>query len=365
MLQPGGYFFSDDRTERFMVRIVFALNCLLCFLYPTVASAWGYQGHEVVGSIADNLLNANAKRQVADILKIAKPELRTAGPWADCVKSVIRHDDLTFHYEVDPNHLEFEVPCTSFNSSEERARMVDYAKRNWDTCSYTPDGFERGCHNTFHFDDIAVQRNGFDRNFQGQNSHDLVAAIGAAIAVLSDKPMAPPFPFSIKDKKEALLLLAHFIGDLHQPLHVGAVYLDANGKRVDPDTAHQIDPATETIGGNAIQDQNLSLHHEWDDIPTDIGEAATSELLWDAKSVPASQGRIEDWPAAWASDSILVAHDAFAGLTFKLTPPPAKLKWTVAFDDHVTYLRSMDAIKRKQLAKGGARLAALLNAIWP
>src|SRR5258708_34208466 len=110
MLQPGGYFFSDDRTERFMLRIVFALNCLLCFLYPTVASAWGYQGHEVVGSIADNLLNANAKRQVADILKIAKP-------------------------------------CTPFNSSEERARMVDYAKRNWDTCSYTPDGFERGCHN--------------------------------------------------------------------------------------------------------------------------------------------------------------------------------------------------------------------------
>ena len=81
--------------------------------------------------------------------------------------------------------------------------------------------------------------------------------------------------------------------------------------------------------------------------------------------MPASQGRIEDWPVAWAPDSILVAHDAFAGLTFKLTPPPAKLKWTVAFDDHVAYLRSMDAIKRKQLAKGGARLAALLNAIWP
>ncbi len=68
-----------------MLRIVFALNCLLCFFYPTVASAWGYQGHEVVGSIADNLLNANSKRQVTDILKIAKPELRTAGPWADCV----------------------------------------------------------------------------------------------------------------------------------------------------------------------------------------------------------------------------------------------------------------------------------------
>lgn len=40
-------------------------------------------------------------------------------------------------------------------------------------------------------------------------------------------------------------------------------------------------------------------------------------------------------------------------------------KWSVSFDDHTTYLRSMDAIKRQQLAKGGARLAEILNAIWP
>ena len=350
-----------------MLRLVFALNCLFCLLYPTASSAWGYQGHKVVGSVADKLLNPTAKQQVARILDIPKPELRTAGPWADCVKSVVRYDDGTFHYEVDPNHLEYEVPCTPFNSMEERARIVDYARRNWSTCSYTPDGFERGCHNTFHFDDIAIQRSRFDRNFLGQNEHDLVAAIGAAIAVLTDKPAPPPFPFSIKDKKEALLMLAHLIGDLHQPLHVGSVYLDAKGKLVDPDAAHAIDPATETIGGNAIQDQNISLHHEWDDIPTDIGEAATRELLADAKSLPASQGGIGDWPAAWASDTILVSHEAFAGLTFAYseTMPNGKTKWNVAFDDHVAYLRSMDAIKRRQLSKGGARLAELLNAIWP
>ncbi|HMJ43173.1 MAG TPA: S1/P1 nuclease [Pseudolabrys sp.] len=210
-----------------MLRMVFVLSCLIGLLDPAPASAWGYQGHKVVGSIADQLLKPNAKQQVQQILGF---DLRTAGPWADCVKSVVRHDDLSFHYEVDPDHLEYEVPCTRFNSREERARIVDYAKRNWSTCSYTPDGFERGCHNTFHFDDLAVQRNGFDRNFQGQNEHDLVAAIGAAVAVLSDKPVPPPFPFSIKDKKEALFLLAHLIGDLHQPLHVGSVYLDANGR---------------------------------------------------------------------------------------------------------------------------------------
>jgi hypothetical protein len=347
-----------------MSKMIVVLGCLWAFLYPVAASAWGYQGHEVVGSVADRLLKPNAKQQVRQILGFT---LRTAGPWGDCVKSVVRHDDGTFHYEVDPNHLEFEVPCTSFNSKEERARIVDYAARNWFTCSYKPDGFERGCHNTFHFEDIAVQRNNFDRSFQGTNDHDVVAAISAAIAVLTDKPEPPPF--SIKDKKEALFMLAHFMGDLHQPLHVGSVYLDANGHLVDPDVAHQIDPATETIGGNAIQDQNVNLHHEWDDIPTDIGEAATRELLADASALPASEGPIEGWPAAWASDTILVSHDAFAGLNFRLSEthpgnPPSN-PWTVLFEDHVAYLRWQDAIKRKQLAKGGARLAEILNAIWP
>jgi hypothetical protein len=349
-----------------MLKVVVALTGLLYLLCPTAVSAWGYQGHEVVGSIADNLLGASAKKQVADILKIARPELRTAGPWADCVKSVVRHNDGSFEYVVNPDHLDYEVPCTPFKSAQERERMQDYVKRNWSTCDYRPDGPDKpasGCHNTYHFDDVAIQRTGFDRSFQGTNDHDLVAVIGAAIAMLSDKPVPPPF--SIKDKKEALLLLAHFVGDLHQPLHVGSIYLDTNGRMVDPDATHTIDPDTSTIGGNAIVDQNLNLHHEWDDIPTDIGEAATRELLSAARSVPPSQGRIEDWPANWASDTILVARDAFAGLSFQRTDPPPKVKWTVAFDDHTVYLWSMDIIKRRQLAKGGARLAEILNAIWP
>jgi hypothetical protein len=185
--------------------------------------------------------------------------------------------------------------------------------------------------------------------------------------VLSGKPISPAFAFKINER-EALLLLTHLVGDLHQQLHVGSVYLDRDGKLVDPDGAPQVDPATETIGGNAIQDQNINLHREWDDIPTDLGEGSTVELLAMARRLPASAGRVEDWPAAWASDSILVARDAFAGLTFKFNPPQppdTKNQWLVSFEDHTAYLWLMDQIKRRQLAKGGARLAAILNAIWP
>ena len=35
-----------------MLRIWLALACVLCLFDPKAASAWGYQGHEVVGSIA-------------------------------------------------------------------------------------------------------------------------------------------------------------------------------------------------------------------------------------------------------------------------------------------------------------------------
>ena len=140
------------------------------------------------------------------------------------------------------------------------------------------------------------------------------------------------------------------------------MYLDANGGLVDPDAVHQIDPATETTGGNNIQEQHTNFHFEWDEIPADLGEAATPELLLAARSQPPTQGRIEDWPAQWASDTVLVSHAAFAGATFKQTSPK---HWTVTFDDRGAYLASQDTIKRQQLAKAGARLAELLNAIWP
>jgi hypothetical protein len=93
-----------------------------------------------------------------------------------------------------------------------------------------------------------------------------------------------------------------------------------------------------------------------------LGDAATPELLAAARSVPPSKGTVEDWPAAWASDTIVVAHQALDE-TFTATAPE---KWTVTFDNRSNYLFPLeDTIKRQQLAKAGARLAELLNAIWP
>ena len=177
--------------------------CAVLAICSTSAFAWDAAGHQVVGAIADQLLGANAKQHVGQILGY---DLKTAGPWLDCVKSVAKQDDDGhFSYVVDP---QYEPPCTPF--ANEHPRMEDYVKRNWFDCRYPAQGADRGCHNTYHFDDVAIQRDRFDKNFQGTTDHDIVAAINAAIAVLLDRPA--PQPFSIIDKKEALFLLAHLLG---------------------------------------------------------------------------------------------------------------------------------------------------------
>lgn len=310
----------------------------------------------MVGSIADQMLTDNARQQVAQILGF---DLKTAGPWLDCVKSVARQNDGSFVYTTDANHPEYETPCTQFRTATEQPRMEDYVARNWSQCSYRSSNVERGCHNTYHFDDVAIQRDRFDRNFQGTNDHDLVAATNATIAVLLGRPSPPPF--SIKDKKEALFVLSHLMGDLHQPLHVGSVYLDEAGSLVDPDVTHTIDPATETTGGNSILENHNNFHGEWDAIPGDLGEAMTPELLAIAKAVPTDHGRIENWPVAWATDTVLAAQEVFSGANFARSGR----RWTVTYGDRDAYLRQVDTMKRRQLAKAGARLAALLNAVWP
>ena len=327
------------RTARWTLTLL----TLLC----APALAWNAEGHDVVGSIADQFLNDHAKQEVAGLVGT---DLRTASAWADCAKSVERRSDGTFHYVV---NRQFERPCTSLDHDA----MVDYVSRNWDNCLY--EDMPTNCHKAFHFTDVAIQHDDYERTFIGTSDHDVVSAINAAVMVLQGQ--AAPDPFRIKDKAEALFLLSHFLGDLHQPLHVGAVYLDAEGNKVNPDQG-TFDKHSETAGGNLISEESSSgenLHAHWDAIPRRLGERADAFMLAEARVVPRSAGPMEGWPAAWASETVLAAHQA---LSFTGT---GEQRWSVQFDDMRSYVRNENALKEQQIAKAGARLAELLNAIWP
>jgi hypothetical protein len=138
---------------------------------------------------------------------------------------------------------------------------------------------------------VAIQHDTYDRHDIGTSDHDVVSAINAAILVLQNEPA--PAPLKIKDKKEALFLLSHFLGDLHQPLHVGAVYLNASGGEVNPDVG-TFDKNSETAGGNRISGTvHGNLHADWDAIPNRFGTRADQAMVAEAKATPRSSGPLQ------------------------------------------------------------------------
>jgi len=313
------------------------------------ARPWGAAGHETVGAIADRLIAGTPA--AARVNAILGMELRTAAVWADCAKGVSRRDG-EFQYTVNARYAE----CRPFEDAAGQARMVDFVARNWDGCH--PAAGAEPCHKQYHYTDVAIEREGYSRNDIGTSDHDIVAALRAAILVLQGKPA--PGPFDIKDRKEALLLIAHWVGDLHQPLHVGAIYLDPAGRPVDPDVG-PFDPDTSTRGGNELLDGGRLLHGEWDDIPRDLtADRWSLTAAAEARSVPATAGSPLGWPVIWASETVLASHAAFQGLIFG-SETVGRHTWPVTLP--AAYAESREALQRRQLIRAGARLAQLVEAV--
>lgn len=340
-----------------IMRVTLMVATLLTgFFLSGNAVAWSSNGHQAVGAIADNLLHgSHAEAEVKAILGAVNNQpltLEQVAVWPDCVRGI--HPAQNFAYDPGKYH---EAACAIFEDAAGIQAMADYAKRNNTNCKYSGKNFE--CHKAFHFTDVDIAHNDYSEKYVGTSNYDVVHAIGAAIDVLQDKPA--PAPFNIASKKEALMLLTHFAGDLHQPLHVAAIYLDANGKAVNADEG-TFDPATDTFGGNGIVGRGGNLHHQWDSTMFALDDQnAIDDLAEQAKQLGGTDGSYEKWPKKWADDSVVEAHKAFDGVNFG-----AKTQgWPMTFTDREAYIHQKSAIQKRQVIKGGAHLAALLKAIWP
>jgi len=240
-----------------IVALIAAVTLLL--LRAEAAFAWNAAGHTVVGEIAERLLPPAVAEKVHKGLAFDHGPghigLGYAARWADCVKCV-NPVGSAFIYDLNNPYA---GECADFIARGEQARMEDYVRRNWTQCIYA--GKPERCHNSYHFTDVDIIYRRYRPYYIGAFPADIVATINSAIAYLHRRPDAAIV--NIRDDKEALLLLAHFIGDLHQPLHVGSVYLAGYGQVVHPQTETQAE-ATTTIGGNAIQSEGGNLYSEWD-----------------------------------------------------------------------------------------------------
>src|SRR5260370_36319818 len=89
-------------------------------------------------------------------------------------------------------------------------------------------------HHWFHYTDVPVVR--VERYAEGQAGRgkwDVVHMIPYCVEILRGR--VPDQNERKITKPVALILLAHYVADIHQPLHVGAEYFDAQGRIADPD----------------------------------------------------------------------------------------------------------------------------------
>lgn len=322
---------------------------------PAFAHAWGPDGHQTMATIAAALIKGSpAEARVAALL--GDIDLPLASVWADCAKGVSPKKDYAY---PEPGKY---ADCAPLETPERITEMADYVRRNDRQCRIGLD--EDSCHRQAHYADVALQRSRYLPGFTGTRPDDVAGALRTAILVLQRKPAAGP-PH-LKSRREALLLLIHLVGDLHQPLHVGTIYLNAHGDRVDPDKSG-FDPASFTSGGNDIWVEGgpanaaagpVKFHTLWDGVPARLKpDRVNAAWLSEARQVRAPSGDPADWPVQWATQSLQQVGAAYAGLKFSARQDH---HWTVVLPPG--YGARAEAIKRRQLTLAGAHLAQLLQA---
>ena len=199
-------------------------------------------------------------------------------------------------------------------------------------------------------------------------------------------------------KSIALILLAHLVGDIHQPLHVGAQYFDAQGRPVNPD---QVPEALPDEGGNSLQlkladaaprRRNPKFHGFWDldavnaNLPLlpdtvpkelrqekmDLAEKSLTSRLAKVEpknwQVPASMP-VEGYPEAWANEILPVAREAHSPLQYEHIQPMVDHEQTVAGGEIVeppshkgeSYREWAAHTVLEEMHKAGWRLADLLS----
>jgi hypothetical protein len=335
---------------------------------PLPAAAWDYPGHRIVGAIADLVLQQHypkTYKRVSDLLEIKRPgdlwqkrALREVAVFPDCAKKG-------------------NEPYCGRPSSEEELSYAEHNSKN----------------DKFHYTDVPLQQPKYAFGLAGTDDLDVVHMINYLVEYLRTVGDAPPTRAQKKDVRlndtEAVWLLAHLVGDIHQPLHVGAKYYDkACETSVDPNAVGGMANVSQTVGGNLIYITPKppvvppagNLHLFWDSttvlramkIAGQLGNeqeyakalAGSPPNGWNNMTDPA-----EKWAEQWATEIMPRAKDAHDRLTIIKGSKPSPFfgtggcTWETTVDDGYQDWAAM--IAEEQLKKAGFRLAALLVAIFP
>ena len=186
--------------------------------FAIAAQAYGPLGHEIVGAIADErLANTRTAAKVSALLDGLTLEKASVIP--DEIKGWDKNgvdDPESFHYSA---HRNIDRQLRDFWRANQPTHDLN---------STAPS------HHWFHYTDVPVvpsQR--YRDGTAGRSRWDIVHMIPFCVQVLQGQ--VPEENDRKITKPVALILLAHYVADIHQPLHVGAEYFDTQGRIADPD----------------------------------------------------------------------------------------------------------------------------------
>lgn len=253
------------------------LICLILAV-PFSSMAWGVLGHRIIGEIADHHLSPKARAAIKKIL--GNESLAMAGNWGDFIKSDKKYDYLSsWHY--------INVP-SGFGATE------------------------------------------FYNKLKNDTSINLYTKLQWIIKELKSPKLSG-------DKKIMYLkLLIHFIGDAHQPMHVGRP-----GDR----------------GGNDIKlywfNSPTNLHRIWDEQLVEFQQLSYTEHTRAINYVGTAQKQKwqNDPINVWLYESYQIAEKLYKDV---------KQEEKLGYNYNYLHVGTMN----QQLLKGGIRLAAILNQLF-
>lgn len=321
---------------------------LIVFQLTTPAFGWGNTGHKTVGQVAQlRITNPNTLAKIKGILR-QHESLSSIATWADTVKN-----EKNF-----PGGTNADSDTRNFYSF-----VVNKHNRDW------------------HFVDLPLGCSSYsDQDCKAFTSKtDIVQMINLCVRVLRGQAVSGNSPKL--NQRNALRLLVHLVGDLHQPLHVGVGFVNVdgpNGKIVfenDPKDILENDLKSQSdIGGNKLLikgEESDNLHSFWDAdlVDSAMGEQTLLQFSQSLNDLGTSDwdttGGLNTWAAQWAGDTLLISkQNAYKTI---------RIKYEVVVDEKTKYVvskggnyadQNVDVVKT-QLAKGGYRLARLLEAIFP
>jgi hypothetical protein len=345
-----------------MLRLTITVAVLVGLSLP--ALGYGNRGHRMVGAIADRRLQQNPTVRAKVHVLLSGLTLETVAVYPD---TIIKPLDNTATRNVFSRHPELSGKRSLVKE------LTAFWQANHDFPLPRP---HENRHRMAHYTDVPVMGTlKYQDGGVGQQQYDIVHAIPRCIRILQAEATSDDDERQIS-KAVAVVLLAHYVGDIHQPLHVGAEYFNHAGQPVDPVV---VAGALADTGGNDIHfrfhpphhSEGRNLHAFWDEDAVDLAfpgaddatyakDLATSEPAgWQ----PAAGVDISKWAEVWANEILPVARDAHTAATFDgiATPPQGKPYFQAELNGS-TYPDFAGKSVKTAIHKAGWRLAAVLEA---